>query len=249
MFFSDYVFNKLSSYIIANDNPKYLGIGLLQRFLRVLEDEWNTNLLPLIDNFTDILNPFTTTQNLLSNISYSIGSPINPLEGVSGFEDFYRNYLSYFLSINKIKGTVKSYEILFAILGYSVSITIEPPPDNTWDADPTLRYDDEGVRYDEGCPPCGKYKLTLSSLGGTPRVILDSDTQDLFNNIIGYLQPADMQLDNSNGIQQMYIDLNGDLIYDGFNPLTIFSLVDGDLIVTGFEEDRYSLVDGDLIYT
>lgn len=253
MILTDFIFNKLDGYFHEEDTYKDIdGVGLLQRFLRVSEAEWNANLLPKIDNLTDIIDPTTAPESLLLHIAYTLGGPLNILKDSPGFEFFYRNYLKYALSINKIKGTKLSYEVLFRIMGYSIQIPLVDEPAYTYDPDSSgVSYDGEGVNYDtDGCTPCGKYGLILSNLDplNTPRVELNNDNIALINSIINYLQPADMKF--TEGLLVITINGSGDLVYYNTSDSITFELdLAGDLIVTGPNAEQYSIVDGNLIRT
>lgn len=175
MAFQNWIFNQLPTYFKKFDTYKDLnGRGLLERFLEALGLELDQELIPPLENYLDITDTSTAPSEHIVHISYTLGRPPNFFTS----EAEYRKFLSFILSLYKIKGTLKSYQALLAYFNYQVNLITEFPPCVTYDTEFT--YDEDGTAYDTCCEPCVKYKLILSQ-PGAPCLPSPGFTWDLTN--------------------------------------------------------------------
>lgn len=164
--FRDFFFGKLPIYYKINDTYKDInGEGLLERYLRIFGLEIDNNIKPKIDNYLDNIDPFTIDPQYLTTLGYTLGSPPD----LTGNPNDYAKLIAYIISIYKIKGTLKAFQLLFALLGYNVTITEYPPSQQVYFDDGSLL--DTGLTFDSGCPCCSDYSISVNSLlnpGGGP---------------------------------------------------------------------------------
>lgn len=172
--FQGFLFSRFPDYFKANDSYKNKeDEGLLERFMNILGEELDERVYPLIYNYLDIIDAQKANSKYLNHISDTLGNPPD----IFGSEKAYRNMLSYIVSIYKIKGTKKAYELFFSILGFNVQITeILPETTNaSYDAggeyDNSNVFENSTVLYDDtSCPSCTYYDIALFPRDG---VIID----------------------------------------------------------------------------
>lgn len=250
--FKNYIRNCLPDYILVNDSYKDVnGLGFVSRYMQIFGEELDEYYYPQISNLENNFSPLNVTDpRYLDYYAAVLGDVPRFLSDDSEFARF----LTYLVSIYKVKGTKKSYEALLTTLGFSSVNVIEPPQvDNSYDAQPPLLYDDPDVFYDDGCKTCTDYDIDITTL--TPL------TGDIFNKVrdlISLIEPINAKLKNIlwNGdiieavFIEVIIDSNGDLNYDNANdPDLILTLVDGDLIIDGPNASKYFIDNnGDLYY-
>ena len=190
MIFGTYFWDQLPNYFEQNDTYQdQNGKGLLERFLGIFGVELDNNTVAALENFINEKNPLTADSQFLSTIAYDLGSPVDFLND----EDSYREYLTQLISIYQVKGTSKSYQLLFALLGFSVNITELPPTQGNYDTGGI--YDDsiQLPLYDNDCPACSQYNLDFQTSPGLENVL----TTDLANRIlqgISFIQPINVNL-------------------------------------------------------
>ena len=196
-FFKDWFFNKLPNYYHINDSDKdSQGKGLLQRYLETYGEELDDNMLPFIDNFVNIIDPrgqASIGYKYLNHLAYTLGSPPDLFMGDPAQDAKYAKLLNHIVSIYKIKGTARSFELFFALLGYSISV-IEYPQN------PLVRFDDiynfdNGYFMDSGCEPCSEFSilsqaiLNNGSCGNTTNPVLDPSIYPVMIEALKFLQP------------------------------------------------------------
>lgn len=243
------IFSMLPGYFKRGDTYKNgQGEGLLERYVQIYEEDIDQNILPLIENALDNLDPLTAPGKFLTQISYTLGTPPDIFSG----SDEYRKVLLYAVSLYKIKGTRKAYEVLFGLLGFTVVLIESGFSDSAYDV--PVEFDDPGIEYDgrgpEGnCFACSEYQLIL--VGATE---VTAQIQEAIDNIIIFNEPINAILAGLTiteaAVVEFYIDDNGDLILNNdVNPATTASLQDGNLVLSGSNEDRYSInLQGDIIF-
>lgn len=224
------------------------GLGTLERYNLMIADDIDQQIVPYM---TELINHIRCVDEMMVGL-------IPIWEEVWGYELYYedtlrRKLLQQILSINKIKGTPKSYKVLFSYIDTSVTITEDF---NGYGFDSDEEFDSDARTFDSGeCQMyCSGYSLALV----TTRT-LDSTYYLQALNIIRYLQPLNAELTgitfNGNSITSIYISVtinsDGDLIFfNEFDPdLTLHIDSNGDLIVGGANSSKYTVVNGDLIYT
>lgn len=191
--FKSWLFNQLpanfrdrDSYKDANDK------GLLQRYLENLGTEYDDEMVDFIHNFCNIFNLDVTDAKFLPLLGFLLGSPPN----ITSNNTDYRRFLKHIVSIYKVKGTPKSYQLLFNTLGLGVVVYEYPKqPQITYDAG--FNYDEHNL-YDIPCEPCPTYSLFYFDLNddcATP--VINSVPDSLLNQIkaiVCLLQPIDCKL-------------------------------------------------------
>lgn len=187
-FFKDWFWGQLpGEYYKANDT--YIDIngeGLLERYLRNFGMEVDENIKPFIDNFMDLFDAAKCQKQLLTHLSFMLGSPIS----LDNSESIIRKVLKYAVQMYKIKGTVGSFDMLFNFIGLDITI-IEDVPGKavTYDADPILNYD-MGLKYDTGCANCSGYKIAYSSTANpTDTTVVSPLLLQIAQQIICFLTP------------------------------------------------------------
>jgi len=226
--FRDFFFSLLPSYFKDNDNYKDLNNeGLLERYLRIYGMEIDENIYPFITNFLDIIYlgagntlskppvilsesgdgllesgdilvysfPKTITDDkFLQYLAYNLGSPVD----VNGMAETYRKIVNYAVAIYKVKGTKKSYELLFNLLGLKVVIR-EDPVNSSKRYDDGLEYDTEGLQYDLGCDTCSDYLIIyydkeVGDCSHDQFTVLDPGLVENIKNIVAFLEPINANL-------------------------------------------------------
>ena len=193
-FFKNYFFNLLPTYFHKSDSNKNSDKeGTLNRYLQVLGEDVDAEVVPYIEDFINLLDIETTPSQFINYISYTLGNPPDIFKD----EALYRKVLRYVLNIYKIKGTKESYELYFSMLGFNV--TIYELPDSLPDRydDPTILYDIGGSTYDDGCSTCTGYEITFTS-NVNPLAPLQSDTLQKLRDIIYFVEPINARLDKLN---------------------------------------------------
>lgn len=248
-FFRDYLFSLLPSYFKDNDSyvdPK--GEGLLERYLRLFGDEIDEGIYPFITNFLDIIYggastsgtgpvilsesdegltesgdiliwsyPQTITDDkFLPYIAYYLGSPVD----VNGMAETYRKIVNYAVAIYKVKGTRKSYELLFNLLGLKVIVREDKVnPGKIYDDG--LSYDTEDLTYDQGCETCSGYMVIyydkeIGDCSHEQFSILDPTIIANIRNIVSFLEPINATL--------------RDIVRGGYNFCEDYPIAIGDTI-------------------
>lgn len=191
--FKDFFFQNLSPQVQLQDTHVNAdGEGLTQRYLQAFGLELDEEVVPFIEEFTNILDLETTPEKFLPFIAYQLGSPPNILNTPQTF----RKILGQIVNIYKIKGTECSYQLLFNLLGLNLLISIQP------NQAPTL-YDegsiyDNNKLYDISCGQCIKYDIiywsqsNVCSTGSITQV--DESILRPLEKIICLLQPIDTKL-------------------------------------------------------
>lgn len=182
----------------------------------------------------------------LDNFAIALGDVPRFLTNDKNFARF----LTYLLSIFKVKGTAKSYKALLTVLGHSnVSITETPVVAVTYDIG--ILYDDPTVFYDLSCQTCSDYQIIL-----TTTIPLTGDEYRKVWELIYLIEPIGAHLSQVNwggtlvihSLIEVTFDINGNLVYNNPNDLGLFlQYVNGDLVITSGVADRYFISNG-LLY-
>jgi len=234
------------------DNVTDPGKGIKQRYYESIAEDFDDELIPLIDLYIDNLVP---PQTLLAKFLFYAESMWGGLVILLPTETLRRKVLRFANHILTIKSTIPSYELLFRMLG-STGVVIDE--DFTkYGFDSVVTFDDADRVFDMACPECTSYDVTLT---GGP-AITDELTLAFFR-IINFLEPINAKLGTFlyDGMEvvfgiifDIFIDLqSGRLIYERGTDETITFNVDGNghLIISGDTEGNYSLDEnGHLIYT
>lgn len=197
--FQNFFFGQLPVYYKIKDTYKDANDrGLLERYLEIFGLELNEDIIPLVDDYLNIVDPLNLPDpKYLTTLGYTLGSPPDLLVGQP---DSYAKLLAYIINIYKIKGTARSYELLFSLLGFNVTI-IELPPDVPLFMDEGNIMDDD-LLMDILCPSCSEYEVIVSPLLTDPTLSCQAPTYATVDNtilaqfirIIEFLQPINAQL-------------------------------------------------------
>jgi hypothetical protein len=196
-----WIWDRFPSYFTEKDSYKVGGEGLLQRFIKSLSLELQENSLTPLENVFNLFDAEVIEEPLLVHLADFLGNPPDTF----GNSLLYRKLLANIPYINKYKGTLKAYEYLFGIFNVSVEITEEEPHLITYD-DGDSRYDDEPkLRYDDACPTCTGYTITINDPNGlSPELQGAFDDISKYNQLvrlIQYIEPINAQL---RGITYVY---------------------------------------------
>lgn len=188
---SNFLNEKLPQYYKANDTYKDGNDkGILERFLGILGIELQDEFITPLEQLIDQLDPTTAADQYLSLLAFTVGNP----EDILGDTDSYRTRLTQAITLYKNKGTVKSYRVLFALLGYTVNVVDHIPSDMIYDNGNEY---DTGLQYDtDRCSlGCIEYSLEYSNIPGRTSGPLDSGKLDqLTRTIERDLQPINTRL-------------------------------------------------------
>ena len=170
--------------------------GLLERYLEIFGLEVDEEITPLIQNYINNVDPTLADEKFLNYLAYTLGNPPDmwndPVK--------YAKLLRYIMSVYKVKGTILSYQLFFALLGFSVSVVEYPPIEYIMDEGHLM---DEDKIMDTHCPGCSDYDLIFSILVNPNSVfncsapsvtVLDQTTIDLINKVIKFIEPINAHL-------------------------------------------------------
>ena len=223
------------------------GKGIQQRFVELIAEDYDSEIHPKIrDIIANTIDPFTVLDQFIPLLEQMVGEPVKLNDTLATR----RKMLTFALRFYSIKGTRRSYDLLFRILGYD-TITITEHFENTGFDNPTLTLDDPGRVFDQGCPPCTEYSIDLG--GGI--TLTDEIIETIFR-IIEFVEPIDTRLRQVtvNGTPIVFgavsvSIVNGRLLVDNSqSPGTIFSLVNGRLFVDGDNKQNYFVSNGKLFF-
>jgi len=192
--FKDWLFNQLPLYFHQNDSyVDNSGEGLLKRYLRNFGEEIDEQIIPFIENYINA-SSLEGERKFLTHIANTLGTP--PDVWLGNDPSRYDRFLHYIVDIYKIKGTIRSYELMFILLGYIVNV-IEYPESSVTRFDSDEHFD-EGYKFDMGCPTCSDYSIFISPDGldcsiGQYQAVSQAMV-DLFNIIINFLEPINANL-------------------------------------------------------
>lgn len=181
MIFNTLFWDKLPLYFAESDTYKDgNNRGLLERYLQIFGLELDESIKPYILNYLNQVDPNTANSESLSHIAYTLGSPLDI------FANDTKQFAQLLLNITtlyKIKGTIRSYELFFKLLGLDVKV-VEHFDNVEVYYDSGFVYDaDIEIFYDSICDTCSEYSLffkrynsgCLGSLVVGQPIILDSN--------------------------------------------------------------------------
>lgn len=193
--FSRFFFSLFPNFHKENDTNKDINDrGLLERYLDVPSEELEDNFKPMAENYLEIVDMQACDPKFLNHIAYALGNPPDVVNN----ETLYRRLLQEIVTVFKIKGTIPSYQILFNLLGYSITIT-EYPCDKVLYDDGVHTYDDGVSFYDKYCCTCSEYSIAFSNYlndcsDPTTFSPLSQTILDNLYKIIFYIEPINAKL-------------------------------------------------------
>lgn len=186
--FKDWFFRQFPDYHQVEDSYKDVkGEGLLQRYLRTYGVELDEQFMPYIDNFIDLIDTQLTPNKYLPLLAYILGSPPSP----DGDPVLYRKILAYIVSIYKVKGTKRSFELFFNLMGLRINL-LEDTPKKKITYDSGAIYDKAIPEiYDSECDFCSGYYITYASTSSNPNTFGTVSSTLLSNaeRVVYFLQP------------------------------------------------------------
>jgi hypothetical protein len=191
--FKEFFKNLLPEYFVDNDTYKDVnGEGLLKRYMALFGENIDNELSSEIENYLNIIDASIADERFLNHISDTLGNPPDVFNNVGQ----YRNLLSYIVSVYKIKGTKRAYELFFSILGFVVEIYEIPI------LQASSNYDNNGVYdnsididlYDQNvCQPCSFYTIAFY-YRNNPSQPVSLETFDLLRAAITFNEPINAKL-------------------------------------------------------
>ncbi len=221
------------------------GKGTNERFHEMLADDWDSNLLPLLDNILDnTLVPQTVLVEFIPYLESMVGLP-------ALVEDLNvrRKILQNIFQIYRVKGTLRSYDILFKLLGFNSVAIVEIEFEQGFDSPVT--FDDVNRTFDDSpCQTCSQYDLVLT--GSMP---ITTELLNLINKAVPLVEPINAKrrkiIYNLEEVESfvIFVASNGDLIFDPINQVvTDFNSINsGDLEVTGNQSNSFNTNNGNLL--
>jgi len=199
--FKDWIFSLFPRYIWEHDTLPVNGKGLFQRYMETFGEEIDEEIKDYITNFINIIDVTSTEDKYLVYLAEFLGNP--PTLFYSDVR--YRKLLRYLMDIIKCKGTVRSYELIFGLLGCTIELVEIPPSVMKYDwygelgeeVPTTLVVYDSGYRYDEECPSCSDYYLNITDPDGVlAGALTNTILYALLMKIIKFVEPINMNLIN-----------------------------------------------------
>jgi len=190
--FKDWIFSKFPVRYKRDDT--YIdgdGKGLFERFLNALGEELDDEVIPYLENHLDNLDPILVSDEMLPHLAETLGNPPDTFKD----EDKYRLFLKYIIPINRLKGTSRSYDLLFSIFGVTVTLEVEEVTRHLYD-DGSIYDAETELLYDTDCPECICYTINILDPDGNYPLfgsLSESQLQNLLK-LIEYIQPIDLEL-------------------------------------------------------
>jgi hypothetical protein len=155
----DKLVDLLDPYDIIEDSHKDAdGRGLLERINRTVGADMDANLLPKVDTLVEtLLDPQTAEEPYLTLLEAMVGD----IPRLSQDLPTRRKVVQYAHLLYNLKGTKRSYELLFKLLGFSTVTLTEFYRTGGFDSAVTL---DDAVRHFDGggCQGCAGYDIYLT---------------------------------------------------------------------------------------
>ena len=156
------------------------GKGIWERYNESLGEDYDEDVSPLITNLMDnVIVPLTMFVRFIDIQNEALGSLPVPSIDVN----VKRKILQHFNILGTIKGTVKSYRMLFSFIGVNLDSNSDVNPGFGWDSD-TGTLDDADRTFDTNLSNCRYYSLELSGVA-----VISSDLESAINIINDYLRP------------------------------------------------------------
>jgi len=160
------------------------GKGIWERYNESLGEDYDDNVHLLIINLiSNVIVPQTMLVRFIDIQNEALGDLPVPSTDVK----IKRKILQHFNTLGTIKGTVKSYSMLFSFIGVTLVSTTDVSPGFGWDHD-TATLDDDDRTFDSNASSCSFYSLELT--GASP---IDTELEGAINIINNYLIPINAQ--------------------------------------------------------
>lgn len=191
--FKEFIRSLIPGYLIEKDSYKdSQGEGLFERYLVMFGEYLDDDVLVKIDSYLDITDPQICEERFLEHISDVLGNPPDVFNDI----EIYRNLLSYIVSIYKIKGTKRAYELFFSLMGFAIEIEELPVLNigSNYDQDSQYDVNPEDNLYDQNiCQPCSYYIIRFYYVNDANEV-LSLTTLGLLRAAIDFNEPINAKL-------------------------------------------------------
>lgn len=179
------IFNLFGIEAKINDSFKDgSGKGIWERYNESLGEDYDENVeLLIVDLMDNVLVPSSMFVRFIDIQNEALGDLPVPSTDVI----VKRKILQYFNTLGTIKGTVKSYKMLFSFIGVTLDSNSDVTPGFGWDND-TATLDTVGRTFDTNLSNCSFYSLELSGMAA-----IDPDLESAINIINDYLKPLNAQ--------------------------------------------------------
>ena len=156
------------------------GKGIWERYNDSVAEDYDDNVNLLItDLMNNVIVPLTMFVRFLDIQNEALGDLPVPSTDVK----VKRKIIQYFNILGTIKGTAKSYKMLFSFIGVNLDTVIELDPGFGFDHDDsTFDFDDR--TFDSTVSSCGFYSFELSGIAA-----ISPDLESAINIINDYLKP------------------------------------------------------------
>ncbi|RUP38231.1 MAG: hypothetical protein EKK63_12690 [Acinetobacter sp.] len=226
------------------------GKGINQRFNELLAEDFDDHSTHKINNIVEYTqSPMEIMSRFVVYREKTFGLCL-----ISSDEYVRRKFIQYASKINNLRGTKWGYILLYRFMGFDSIVVNELASVSGFDSPTT--FDDVERVFDRRCQNCTKYSIDLT--GAMPMSV---ELLNFIMNVVEYNEPINAKLKDItyNGTSivsgahiTMFIDANGNLIYNNPFDASFSAWIDGngDLHFNSDNASAYSLdVSGDLIYT
>lgn len=189
MMLVDYIFKLFGYQDAVNDvNKDSEGKGTLERYNLALGKDFDAQLLPKIENLLqNVILPSYNDSSYLSYLEQGVGNAVLFLsDDVPTRRKLQRQITRFY----EIKGSVRSYEIMFSLIGFQATIT-ETYAEGGFDSSET--FDSSNRTFDTFCSLCSTYSIDLTRLDSTTTAITATE-QDAIEAIIAFNEPINAKL-------------------------------------------------------
>jgi hypothetical protein len=166
--------------------------GTIERVSESIWGYWDSELEPIVgDIVAVVVAPQTCNIEILEAIENSLAIKPN---GLNLYDSEYirRLVAQYIRRIVAIKGTKKSFKVLFNMIGFECEI-VEDLTNYSFDS--PITFDDPDRRFDMGgCNSCTKFEVQILSRENAPGTPLTDAQQAAANSIIEFCTPIDTKI-------------------------------------------------------
>lgn len=172
-------------------------------------------IIPKIECYLKIIDAQITGEEYLTHLSDVLGNPPDIFNDTF----LYRNLLSYIVSVYKIKGTKKAYELFFSVLGFDIDLVEIEPSSLEINYDSDNQYD-SGHLYDQNnCVSCSYYDITFYYKDSS-NTVLGQDILERLKEAITFNEPINAKLRNLTFAIRIEDEINTD-VKEQYTPTEI----------------------------
>lgn len=192
---NDFLFYLFPDYFKQNDSYKDSnGRGILERYMYIMGEELDNNLVPYIECQLDTMYAGTTEDKFIDHIADSFKVSRDLFKS----NEQYKNLLSTIISLRAKRNTQQYIEMYFYILGYDITITKIPIDTSFYSWDSGASMDDEGNWDDYSCLPCFEYSADLTPNANHGGETIDVNEENKLKGLLESQAPINSKLNNFN---------------------------------------------------